>query len=89
MASSCGPDGPGCGPGLEQGQSPNVSDDVLDAVARVLRLDDDELAHLHRLARAARAGAKARPEQLRPGIRLMVDASTDRPATTSPAWRAP
>ncbi|MFF4192735.1 helix-turn-helix transcriptional regulator [Nonomuraea sp. NPDC001831] len=65
---------------LEQGQSPNVSDDVLDAVARVLRLDDDELAHLHRLARAARAGAKAKPEQLRPGIRLMVDAFTDRPA---------
>ncbi|MER6511500.1 helix-turn-helix transcriptional regulator [Nonomuraea sp. NPDC001636] len=65
---------------LEQGQSPNVSDDVLDAVARVLRLDDDELAHLHRLARAARTGARARPEQLRPGIRLMVDAFTDRPA---------
>ncbi|MGW2223025.1 helix-turn-helix transcriptional regulator [Nonomuraea sp. NPDC001684] len=65
---------------LEQGQSPNVSDDVLDAVARVLRLDDDELAHLHRLARAARAGARAKPEQLRPGIRLMVDAFTDRPA---------
>ncbi|GLY80235.1 DNA-binding protein [Actinoallomurus iriomotensis] len=65
---------------LEQGQSPNVSDEVLDAVARVLRLDDDEVAHLHRLARVARARRKARPERLRAGIRLMVESFTEVPA---------
>ncbi|MEV5749702.1 helix-turn-helix transcriptional regulator [Actinoallomurus sp. NPDC052308] len=65
---------------LEQGQSPNVSDEVLDAVARVLRLDDDEVAHLHRLARVARTREKVRPEKLRPGIRLMVDSFTEAPA---------
>ena len=35
---------------LEQGQSPNASDAVLDAVARVLRLDEAERAHLYALA---------------------------------------
>lgn len=65
---------------LEQGQSPNVSDEVLDSVARVLRLDDDEVAHLHRLARVTRAGEKVRPERLRPGIKLMVDSFTEAPA---------
>ncbi|RSM94470.1 hypothetical protein DMB42_51045 [Nonomuraea sp. WAC 01424] len=51
---------------LEQGQSPNVSDDVLDAVARVLRLDEDEVRHLHRLARVARARESVRPERSPP-----------------------
>ncbi|MEU8323685.1 helix-turn-helix transcriptional regulator [Nonomuraea sp. NPDC048881] len=73
----------GCYTRLEQGQSPNVSDDVLDAVARVLRLDDDELPHLHRLARAARAGARAKPEQPRPGIRLMRTPSPTGPRSRS------
>ncbi|GAA4228276.1 hypothetical protein GCM10023075_33060 [Streptosporangium album] len=41
---------------LEQGQSPNVSDQVLEAIARVLRLDDEERDHLHRLARAGASG---------------------------------
>ncbi|MFC4905827.1 helix-turn-helix transcriptional regulator [Actinomadura gamaensis] len=65
---------------LEQGQSPNVSDEVLDSVARVLRLDDDEVAHMHRLARVARARESVRPEQLRPGIKMMVDSMRDVPA---------
>ncbi|MFI6177459.1 helix-turn-helix transcriptional regulator [Nonomuraea sp. NPDC051191] len=65
---------------LEQGQSPNVSDDVLDALARVLRLDEDEVKHLHRLARVARARERVRPERLRPGIRLMVDSFAGAPA---------
>lgn len=65
---------------MEQGQSPNVSDEVLDAVARVLRLDDDEVAHLHRLARAVRARRRARPERLRPGIGVMVASFAEAPA---------
>ncbi|MEU4696609.1 helix-turn-helix transcriptional regulator [Nonomuraea dietziae] len=66
---------------LEQGQSPNVSAEVLDSIARVLDLDDDELAHLHRLARAAASGPRrAAPERLRQGIRLMVESMTEVPA---------
>ncbi|MEU9021310.1 helix-turn-helix transcriptional regulator [Actinomadura sp. NPDC048394] len=65
---------------LEQGQSPNVSDEVLDSIARVLRLDDDELDHLHRLARVVRARERVRPERLRPGIKAMVDSFTEAPA---------
>ncbi|MFC4118278.1 helix-turn-helix transcriptional regulator [Nonomuraea zeae] len=66
---------------LEQGQGPHVSAEVLDAIARVLRLDDDERAHLHRLARAAaRPPEPARPEVLRPGIKRTVESFTDVPA---------
>ncbi|MBO2455347.1 helix-turn-helix domain-containing protein [Actinomadura barringtoniae] len=65
---------------LEQGQSPNVSDEVLDSLARVLRLNGDERDHLHRLARIVRVKEQARPEVLRPGIRLMVDSFTEAPA---------
>lgn len=39
---------------LEQGRAANVSDAVLDAVAPALRLDDQERAHLCRLARPDR-----------------------------------
>ncbi|MFC3984845.1 helix-turn-helix domain-containing protein [Streptosporangium jomthongense] len=65
---------------LEQGQSPDVSEKVLDSVARVLGLNGEEVAHLHRLARASRGGERARPERLRPGVRLMVDSLTEMPA---------
>ncbi|OPF83233.1 transcriptional regulator [Streptomyces antioxidans] len=66
---------------LEQGQSPNASDAVLDAIARVLRLDEAERSHLHSLARhRQKARRRPRPEQLRPGIRLMLTAFGDVPA---------
>ncbi|MBB6548532.1 helix-turn-helix transcriptional regulator [Nonomuraea rubra] len=68
---------------LEQGQSPNASDAVLDAVARVLRLDEAERVHLYALARpkAARTRRRvARPERVRPGVRLMIDSFGDVPA---------
>src|SRR4051812_33425935 len=41
---------------LEQGQSTNASPSVIDALARALRLDDDERAHLDDLARPAAGG---------------------------------
>ncbi|MFJ9547368.1 helix-turn-helix domain-containing protein [Streptomyces erythrochromogenes] len=44
---------------LEQGRAGNPSDAVLDALARVLRLDATEHAHLHDLAR--QAGRRAAP----------------------------
>ncbi|MFF4509154.1 helix-turn-helix transcriptional regulator [Streptomyces sp. NPDC001401] len=66
---------------LEQGQSPNASDAVLDAIARVLRLSETERAHLHSLARnKPRIRRRTRPEQVRPGIRLMIDSMGDVPA---------
>lgn len=67
---------------LEQGQSPNASDAVLDAVARVLRLDEAESAHLYALARpkAKTRRRTPRPERVRPGVRLMIDSFGDVPA---------
>ncbi|WP_103960536.1 helix-turn-helix transcriptional regulator [Nonomuraea solani] len=63
---------------LEQGQSPNASDAVLDAVARVLRLDEAERAHLYTLARPK--PATHGPEQVRTGVRLMIESFGDVPA---------
>lgn len=58
---------------LEQGQSQNASDAVLDAIATVLQLDDDERAHLYEQARPRlRIRRRARPELLREGVRQMV-----------------
>ncbi|MFD0275742.1 helix-turn-helix domain-containing protein [Kitasatospora sp. NPDC127111] len=68
---------------LEQGQSRNVSDEVLDAIARALRLDGDEHAHLRNLARPGRAAkgrAAERFERARPAVRQLIAAMTDVPA---------
>ncbi|MYV40972.1 helix-turn-helix domain-containing protein [Streptomyces sp. SID1328] len=67
---------------LEQGQSPNASDAVLDAIARVLRLDETEQSHLYSLARQRPPEPRrhARPEQLRPGVQLLLDAFGALPA---------
>ena len=46
---------------LEKGHIAEISDDVLDAVARALRLDDEESAYLLDLARAARPAARPAP----------------------------
>lgn len=60
---------------LEQGQSQNASDDVLDAIARALRLDDDETAHLRDVARPTRRKRRAvRPETARPGVVQLIAA---------------
>ncbi|MFI6951487.1 helix-turn-helix transcriptional regulator [Streptomyces sp. NPDC050422] len=52
---------------LEKGHIAGVSDDVVEAVARALRLDDDERTYLFDLARAAR------PARRRPSRRKDVD----------------
>ncbi|MBB5116865.1 XRE family transcriptional regulator [Streptomyces eurocidicus] len=61
---------------LEQGQSGNASDGVLDALARALRLTPDEHAHLRNLARPGRAGRRpaARPQSAGAGVRQLVAA---------------
>ncbi|MGX1887766.1 helix-turn-helix transcriptional regulator [Streptomyces sp. NPDC055287] len=66
---------------LEQGQSPNASDAVLDAVSRVLQLDEAERAHLHSLARPLpKTRRRRRPEQLRPSAQILIDSFRDTPA---------
>lgn len=68
---------------LEQGRDQHPSEQVLDALARALRLDDDAAAHLHELARPAprrRRRAAARIERVRPSLQRLMDAWSDSPA---------
>ncbi|RKS07108.1 helix-turn-helix protein [Nocardiopsis sp. Huas11] len=69
---------------LERGRLGSASEGVLDALARALRLDEAERAHLFDLARAANAGAalRRRPSvrQVRPGVQRILDGQL------SPAW---
>jgi len=66
---------------LEQGRADNVSDAVLDAVARVLSLDEDEHAHLYRLTRPVRTARRpAAAQRVRPAVWHLLEAITDAPA---------
>ncbi|WP_062289353.1 helix-turn-helix domain-containing protein [Demequina phytophila] len=67
---------------VERGDLRGVSDEVLEAIATALRMDDAEGAHLFDLARAANAGVKARRRAARaPGVRTelrhLIDAMGD------------
>ncbi|WAZ26241.1 helix-turn-helix transcriptional regulator [Streptomyces cinnabarinus] len=68
---------------LEQGRARNPSTEVVDAVARVLRLDETEREHLTDLlasgARPARR-APARAQRVRPGLHLMLETLNHVPA---------
>lgn len=65
---------------LEKGHIAGISDDVLDAVARALRLDDEETAYLLDLARAARPTPARRrrrkPEPVPPSVQWLLDSMT-------------
>jgi transcriptional regulator with XRE-family HTH domain len=69
---------------LERGNVAGVSETVLDALARALRLDEVERAHLIALARAARGPARRRSnrpqQQVRANLQLMLDAMSTMPA---------
>lgn len=69
---------------LERGNLAGASDGVLDAVARALRLDETETAHLRHLARAAGAAPsrarRVRTPEVRPSIRRVLDSMTGVPA---------
>jgi transcriptional regulator with XRE-family HTH domain len=66
---------------LERGRTLNVSDAVLDAIARALRLNDTERGHLFVLARPTRSRRRPMPPQrVRPGMYRILDGLSDSPA---------
>jgi transcriptional regulator with XRE-family HTH domain len=69
---------------LERGNASGVSDSVLEALVRVLQLDDAERAHLYDLTRGATTVARVRRRParagVRPGVPQLLGAMTDVPA---------
>ncbi|MGW7134061.1 helix-turn-helix domain-containing protein [Streptomyces bobili] len=67
---------------LEQGHSLNASPEVLDAIARALRLDESERRHLHDLARSAKPHRRRRPapERVTQATTQLLDALGHVPA---------
>ncbi|MBA2808211.1 helix-turn-helix domain-containing protein [Streptomyces sp. KM273126] len=68
---------------LEQGRATGASDGVLEAIARTLRLTDDETAHLKDLARPTTASSRRaalRVEHAGASARQLLAAMTDVPA---------
>lgn len=66
---------------LEQGQSVSASDGVLEALARALRLDEDEQAHLRALAKPPlRTVRRPRPERVRPATLAVLRSMEVNPA---------
>ncbi|MEV4625350.1 helix-turn-helix transcriptional regulator [Micromonospora sp. NPDC049523] len=66
---------------LERGRNLNVSESVLDALARALRLDETERSHLFTLARPSRAQRRPMPPQrVRPGLHRVLETLGDTPA---------
>ncbi|WP_406635851.1 helix-turn-helix transcriptional regulator [Amycolatopsis sp. WGS_07] len=65
---------------LEKGHIGGVSEDVLDAVARALRLDDDERTYLFDLARssrpAKRAPSRRKDVEVLPQVQWLLDSIT-------------
>lgn len=65
---------------LEQGRGPQPSVQVLSALARALRLDDDERDHVFHLAGAAAPQAGSIELTVRPSVLRLIDRFTDLPA---------
>ncbi|MBB5773492.1 helix-turn-helix domain-containing protein [Nonomuraea jabiensis] len=67
---------------LEQGQAANASPEVLDALARALRLDEAERRNLHELATGGRRrgpGRRPAPERVSPATRQLIATLGDVP----------
>ncbi|MFF3563772.1 helix-turn-helix transcriptional regulator [Streptomyces sp. NPDC002574] len=66
---------------LERGRAVNVSEGVLDAIARALQLTGDERGHLFRIAKPVRSRPRPVPAQrVRPGLYRILDTLTEVPA---------
>jgi transcriptional regulator with XRE-family HTH domain len=64
---------------LEQGRSVNPSPQMLGALARALRLTEDERDHLHRVAGVAPPGRGEVPRHIPPGVHRIIDRLGDVP----------
>lgn len=65
---------------LEQGRTLHFSESVLDAVARALRLNPLEREHFYRLARPWSGEEPHAEQQVRPGLKRLLDSAADVPA---------
>ncbi|MFI6937537.1 helix-turn-helix transcriptional regulator [Streptomyces sp. NPDC050287] len=72
---------------LEQGRAASPSHQVVGALARALRLTQDERAHLFRLAGLVPPGPGTVPQHITPGVHRMLDRLTGTPvAVFDAAW---
>ncbi|MEV5507183.1 helix-turn-helix transcriptional regulator [Streptomyces orinoci] len=72
---------------LEQGRAANPSAQVIEALARALRLSQSERAHLFRLAGRVPSGPETVPAYITPGVQRMLDRLTGTPvAVFDAAW---
>ncbi|MGW3965173.1 helix-turn-helix transcriptional regulator [Amycolatopsis sp. NPDC005003] len=72
---------------LEQGRATSPSAQVVEALARALRLTRDERAHLFRLAGLAPPGPGTVPRHITPGVHRMLDRLAGTPvAVFDAAW---
>lgn len=72
---------------LEQGRARHPSPELLGALARALRLTDDERDHLHRVAGAAVPSPGLVPRHIAPGVQRLIDRLGDVPlAVFSAGW---
>ncbi|HEX4359481.1 MAG TPA: helix-turn-helix transcriptional regulator [Pseudonocardia sp.] len=66
---------------LERGRNLNVSESVLDALARALQLNETERGHLFTVARPRRGRPRPlAPQRVRPGLRHLLTTLTEVPA---------
>lgn len=65
---------------LERGRNVNVSESVLDALARALQLNETERAHLYTVAKPTRRTQSLPPQRVRPGLLRVLDSMPEVPA---------
>jgi transcriptional regulator with XRE-family HTH domain len=65
---------------LEQARGPRPSRQMLDAIARALRLSDDERSHLYHLAGEVPGPPPGPPREVRPSLLHLLDRLDDTPA---------
>jgi transcriptional regulator with XRE-family HTH domain len=70
---------------LEQGRAANPSPQVIDALARALRLSGTERAHLFRLAGLVPPGPETVPGYITPSVQRLLDRLTGTPVVVSDA----
>ncbi|OAH11968.1 helix-turn-helix transcriptional regulator [Streptomyces jeddahensis] len=71
---------------LEQGRATNPSSQVVEALARALRLSEEERAHLFRLAGLAPPGPETVPAYITPSVQRLLDRLTETPVAVFDAY---